>query len=243
MSQLSGKVALVTGGSRGIGRAIAERLGRDGAAVVVNYRVAADRAEEVASAIRRAGGRAITVAGDVANTEDVKHLFDTTAAEYGGLDILVNNAWRSGPKATIGDSTETDFDQAFAIVKGTFLALSAAARTIRDGGRIINISTSLTTGFWPNGATYVGAKAAIEQFSRTLSKEIGHRGVTVNIVSPGPVRTDANSDPDNHTRMLALTSVGRIGIPEDIGAVVAFLAGPDAGFITGQNLAVNGGVR
>jgi 3-oxoacyl-[acyl-carrier protein] reductase len=243
MSNLDGKVALVTGGSRGIGRAIAERLGRDGAAVIVNYRVAADRAEEVAATIRQAGGRAITVAGDIADPDQVSSLFETTIAEFGALDILVNNAWRSGPKATIGDSTAADFDHAFAIVKGTFLALGAAARLIRDGGRIINISTSLTTAFWPNGAIYVGAKAAIEQFSRTLSKEIGHRGVTVNIVSPGPVRTDANSDPDNHARMLVQTSVGRIGIPEDIGAAVAFLAGPEAGFITGQNIAVNGGVR
>jgi 3-oxoacyl-[acyl-carrier protein] reductase len=243
MSKLAGKVALVTGGARGIGRAIAERLGGEGASVVVNYRAAADKAAEVVETIRKSGGKAFAVEGDVGNPGDVQRLFDLTIGEFGGLDILINNAWRSGPKSTIANATEADFDHAFAIVKGTFLALGHAARQIRDGGRIINISSSLTTAFWPEGATYVGAKAAIEQFSRTLSKEIGQRGVTVNIVSPGPVRTDANSNPDNLARMQALTSVGRVGIPDDIGAAVAFLAGPDAGFITGQNIVINGGVR
>jgi 3-oxoacyl-[acyl-carrier protein] reductase len=196
MASLTGKVAIVTGSSRGIGRAIAERLGKEGASVVVNYARHADQALEVVSAIEAAGGRAIAVQADMSRVADVRRLFQETVDHFGHLDILVNNAGMF-QQATVAEVAEDEFDAIFALnAKGTFFALQEAARRIAGGGRIINSSSCSTAMGLPGFATYVGSKAAGEQFARALAKELGGRGITVNSVSPGFTVTDMlPSDP------------------------------------------------
>lgn len=243
VSKLDGKFAFVTGGARGIGRAIAERLATCGSAVAIGYHSRPDAAARVVSAIQEYGGEAFAVHCDISDERSLVAALDQVRERFGALDILVNNAGGSPPARLVADGTSEAFDQAFALAKGTYLALGWAARHLSDNGRIINILTSLTTGFWPNNALYVGYKGALEQISRTLSREIGDRGITVNVVSPGPIHTDANADPHNHVRLAAQTSLGRVGEPQDVAAAVTFLASPEASFITGQNIVVNGGIR
>jgi 3-oxoacyl-[acyl-carrier protein] reductase len=239
------KVVLVTGASRGIGRAIAVRLGGDGASVVVNYSGSHDVAGEAVAAIEKAGGRAIAVQADVGKIADVERLFDETFQKFGKLDILVNNAGVMFNKL-VAEVTEEEFDRVFAVnVKGTFFACQQAAKRMADGGRIINFSSSTTAMMLPTYGAYVATKGAVEQISRVLAKELGSRGITVNVVSPGPTDTElfgqGKTDQDKQ-RFAQMAAIGRLGQPKDIADVVALLVSDDAGWITGQNIRANGGL-
>lgn len=244
---LAGKVALVTGASRGIGRAIALRLARSGAAVVVNYASNADDAAAVVADIEEAGGQAIAVGADVADAAAVDALFDLARERFQRLDIVVANAGYAhfGPLA---DTPPDAFDRMFAVnTRGTFLCLRAAARHVSDGGRIICISTIGTVLNGAGGACYFGSKAAVEQFCRVFAGEVAARGITVNIVSPGFTDTDmltatGGRDAATSAWIRDLTPLGRLGQPQDIAAAVNFLAGPDGGWVNRQNLAVDGGI-
>ena len=245
MPSLQDKVALVTGSSRGIGAAIARTLAAAGASVVINYSSSGDDANATVAAIEEAGGRAIAVQANVSNPEEVKALFDTTLDHFGRLDILVNNAGVVLYKK-LQDVTDDEFDRLFAInVKGVFNTLRQAATRLADNGRVINVSSSTTRMMLPTYATYCATKAAVEQFSRIFAKEVGHRGITVNIASPGPTHTDlfdAGKTDDDFQRFADMTALGRVGEPEDIARGVLLLASDEAAWITGQNLGTNGGI-
>ncbi|MEV5407811.1 SDR family oxidoreductase [Thermopolyspora sp. NPDC052614] len=242
MGALEGRTALVTGGSRGIGRAIVERLVADGAEVAFGYRAAKDAADRTAEAC---GGRAHPIQADLADPGQMRHLYAEAERRLGGLDILVNNAAISPVKA-IADWTDEEYDHVMTVnAKSVFVAIGLAARRLRDNGRIISLSTLNTVLPAPGVAVYAASKAAVERFSSVAARELGPRGITVNTVSPGAVDTDmlhgANS-PEGLQQAVALTALGRLGRPADIADVVAFLAGPDARWITGQNLRVSGGL-
>jgi 3-oxoacyl-[acyl-carrier protein] reductase len=242
--KLAGKIALVTGSSRGIGRAMVERLSQDGAAVVVNYVNCSEKAQEVAAAVKAGGGTAVALEADVSKLEDIQRLFDRTVEHFGRLDILVNNA---GIRITknVAEIGEEEFDRLFAInVKGTFFSCQLAARRLSDGGRIINVSSAVTKMMLPGYSIYAASKAAVDQITRTLSKELGGRDITVNAVCPGPVDTALlreGKTREQIQQMAQMAALGRIGRVEDIADVVAFLAGDDARWITGQTIHVNGG--
>jgi len=241
---LSGKIALVTGSSRGIGRAMVERLSRDGATVVVNYVSRAEKAQEVAAAVKAGGGTAVALQADVSRFEDIQRLFNRTVEHFGRLDILVNNA---GIRITknVTEIEEEEFDRLFAInVKGTFFSCQLAARRLSDGGRIINVSSAVTKMMLPGHSIYAASKAAVDQITRTLSKELGGRNITVNAVCPGPVDTELLREgrtKEQIQQMAQMAALGRIGRVEDIADVVAFLASDEARWITGQCIHVNGG--
>lgn len=242
---LSGKVALVTGATRGIGRAIALRLAQDGAAVVVNYSGSVKQAEETVAEIEKAGGKAVAVRADVSKVADVKRLFDAALERFSRLDILVNNAevMFTKPVAEVG---EEEFDRLFAVnVKGTFFCCQEAAKRMADGGRVVNFSSSTTALMLPGYSAYVATKGAVEQLSHVLAKELGPKGITVNVVSPGPTDTELFGEGKTEEQKQAfarMAALGRLGTPEDIAAVVAMLVGPDAGWVTGQNVRANGGL-
>jgi 3-oxoacyl-[acyl-carrier protein] reductase len=242
---LRGKAALVTGGSRGIGRAIVERLARDGARVLFSYRRDDEAAGAVVAAVREAGGTAHAVRADQSDLDAVRALLDATAERLGGLDILVNNAAASEPQA-IDDVTEDDFDRVMTInAKAPFFAMQYAGRTMRDDGRIVNISTLNTVVPGPGGALYTASKAALERFTAVAARELGPRRITVNTVSPGAVDTELlrSTNPAEALEWTAsVTALRRLGQPADIADVVAFLAGPDSRWITGQNLRATGGL-
>ena len=243
-NQLAGKIALVTGSSRGIGRAMAERLSRAGASVAVNYVSNSDKAQAVVAAIESAGGAAVALQADVANLEDIQRLFDQTIAHFGRLDILVNNAGIRITK-TVADIQEEEFDRLFAInVKGTFFACQQAAHRISDGGKIINVSSAVTRMMLPGYSIYAASKGAVDQVTRVLAKELGNRNITVNAVAPGPVDTELFRDGKSEEQiqqMAQMAALSRIGEVQDIADVVAFLASDDARWITGQSIHVNGG--
>jgi 3-oxoacyl-[acyl-carrier protein] reductase len=243
MSSLTGKVAIVTASSRGIGRSIALRLGRDGAAVAVNYVASPEKAEAVVKEIIASGGRAIAIQGSVANRPDVARLFDETEKQLGSIDIVVNVAGAAVYKPHT-ELTDEDFEKVFSVnARGSMYMLQAAANRIKDGGRIVQFSTGATSMPIPTGGLYAASKAAGERFAFALAKEIGHRQVTVNVISPGVTDTDGLILPQPAIdHLISQTPLGRLGKPQDIADVVAFLVGDDAHWMTGQNLQVNGGI-
>jgi 3-oxoacyl-[acyl-carrier protein] reductase len=238
---LEGKTALVTGGSRGIGRAIAERLAADGATVIVNYSRSPQQSTGVVEGINARGGKAVPVQADVSKPAEVRRLFDETEKKVGPLDIVVANASVYLSKPLI-ENTEADYDHVFDInTRGVFFTLQEAARCIRDGGRIIAVSTGGTKMPFPNASLYLGSKAAVEQFVRSLAHEIGPRNITVNILSPG--FTDTDMLPEQYRAYGAsLSPFNRVGAPEDVADVAAFLASDAARWVTGENLQAGGGV-
>ncbi|HZR83978.1 MAG TPA: glucose 1-dehydrogenase [Candidatus Binatia bacterium] len=245
--RLAGKVALVTGASRGIGRAIAERLAADGAAVVVNYARSRDQADGVVATIERDGGRALALQADVADVPQVRALFRETLARFGRLDIVVNNAATSLHRSII-DTGEDDFDRVFALnARGPFFAMQEAARVLPEGGRIVNVSSGATTVGFPMQSVYCGSKAALEQLSLVCANELGPRGITVNSVLVGPTETEMLNALPNAAEfkqmLVQRTPMGRIGLPADIADVVAFLVSEDARWVTGQSIRVDGGAR
>jgi 3-oxoacyl-[acyl-carrier protein] reductase len=243
MTSLTGKVAIVTASSRGIGRAIAKRLGKDGAAVVVNYVSSPEKAEAVVQDIITGGGRAIAIQGSVASKEDVLRLFEETEQKLGAIDIVVNVAGVSVFKLH-AELTDEDFDKVFAVnARGAMYMLQEAAKRVQDGGRIIQFSSGGTMMPLPTGGIYAASKAAGERFAFSLAKEIGHRQVTVNVISPGTTDTDGLIMPKEAVdQLIQQTPLGRLGQPEDIAAVVAFLVSDDAHWVTGQNIQANGGI-
>lgn len=242
MASLKGKVAIVTGASRGIGRSIAERLAQDGASVVVNYAKNSDEAKKVVSGIEGKGGNAIAVQGDVGRVAEVRRLFQEAEKAFGRLDILVNNAGIFWMKP-ITDVTEEDYDHIFAVnAKGQFFAMQEAAKRMADGGRIVNVSTGGTQLAFPGISAYGGTKSALEFFTKVAAKELGARKITVNTVSPGYTETDMLSDPTLRTIGIEASPLKRLGTPKDIADVVAFLVSDEGGWITGDTIQAGGGV-
>jgi 3-oxoacyl-[acyl-carrier protein] reductase len=245
MTDKTSKTAIVTGASRGIGAAIAERLAGDGFAVVINYSGDVKSAEALARKIEAKGGRALTARADVSDPDAVRGMFDAAEAAFGGLDVLINNAGIM-KLAKIADSDDALFDQQIAInLKGSFNGMREAARRLRDGGRIVNFSTSVVGTKLETYSVYAATKAAVETMTAVLSKELRGRNITVNAVAPGPVATDmflTGKSPELVERMAKMNPMERLGTTQDIASVVAFLVGPDGGWINGQVLRANGGM-
>jgi len=245
MNKLEGKIALITGGSRGIGAAIAKRLAADGANVAITYTKGADAAASVVKEIERAGRKAIAIQADAADAEAVKAAVEKTVATLGGLDVLVNNAGTAIPKK-FEETTLEEMDRMIDInIRGAFVATQAALKHMKDGGRIIMIGSSvgermMTPGLVPYSAT----KGAVKMFTQGLSREVGNRGITVNNVQPGPIDTDLNPAAGEWAApQKAATALNRYGSVDDVAALVAFVAGPEASYITGANLTVDGGTN
>ena len=243
--KLEGKIALITGGSRGIGAAIAKRLATDGAKVAITYAKGADAAASVVKEIERNGGKAIAIKANAADAEAGKAAVEKTVEEFGGLDVLVNNAGTAIPK-TFEETTLEEMDRLLNInVRGVFIATQAALKHMKRGGRIIMIGSCLgervmTPGLVPYSAT----KGAVKIFTQALSRELGSRGITVNNVQPGPIDTELNpAKGEWATPQKAATALGRYGHVDEIAAMVAFVAGPESSYITGANLTVDGGTN
>ena len=243
--KLEGKIALITGGSRGIGAAIAKRLSADGANVAITYTKGAEAAASVVEEIERAGRKAIAIQADAADAEASKTAVEKTVASFGGLDVLVNNAGTAVPKR-FEDTTLEELDRVIDInVRGTFIATQAALKLMKSGGRIIKIGScvgerAMTPGLVPYSAT----KGAVKMFTQGLSREVGTRGITVNNIQPGPIDTDLNpAAGDWAAPQKANTALDRYGSVDEVAALVAFVAGPEASYITGANLTVDGGTN
>jgi len=245
MTNQTSKVAIVTGASRGIGAAVAERLGQDGFTVVVNYSGDASPAAALARKIEANGGRALTAKADVSDPVAVRGMFEVAEAAFGGVDVLVNNAGIMQLSA-ISDTDDASFSRQIDVnLKGTFNTLREAARRLRDGGRIINFSSSVVGLLQPTYGVYAATKAAVEAMSSVLTKELRGRGITVNAVAPGPTATDLflkGKPQEVVDRLAKLAPLERLGQPADIANAVAFLAGPDGAWINGQTLRANGGI-
>jgi 3-oxoacyl-[acyl-carrier protein] reductase len=242
MPSVNGKVAIVTGASNGIGRAIAERLAQDGTLVIVNYGKSADKAKAVVAAIEAKGGNAVAIQADVSQVGDVRRLIRETVQRFGRLDILVNNAGMFTSKALV-DTTEEEYDRLFALnAKGPYFAMQEAAKVIEAGGRIVNISTDGTHMGFSHATIYLGSKGALEQFTKGLAHELASKGVTVNTVSPGFTDTDMLSDPTIRQFGADLSPFKRVGTAQEIADVVAFVVGDEARWLTGQNVHAGGGV-
>jgi 3-oxoacyl-[acyl-carrier protein] reductase len=245
MNKLEGKIAFITGGSRGIGAAIAKRLAAEGANVAITYTKGADAAASVVKEIERTGRKAIAIPADAADAEAVKAAVEKTVATFGRLDVLVNNAGTAIPKK-FEETTLEEMDRMIDInIRGTFVATQAALKHMKPGGRIIMIGSCLgervmTPGLVPYSAT----KGAVKIFTQALSRELGSREITVNNVQPGPIDTELNpATGDWAAPQKAATALGRYGRVDEIAAVVAFVAGPEASYITGANLTVDGGTN
>jgi len=243
--KLEDKIALVTGGSRGIGAAIAKRLAADGANVAITYTKGADAAASVVKEIERAGGKGIAIQADATDADAVKAAVEKTVASFGRLDVLVNNAGTAIPKR-FEETTLEELDRLIDInIRGTFVATHAALTHMNDGGRIIMIGSCvgermMTPGLVPYSAT----KGAVKMFTQGLSREVGNRGITVNNIQPGPIDTDLNpAAGDWAAPQKAATALNRYGTVDDVAALVAFVAGPEASYITGANLTVDGGTN
>ncbi|MEU9110886.1 SDR family oxidoreductase [Streptomyces sp. NPDC048483] len=254
MGALRGRTALVTGGSRGIGRAISQRLGRDGARVAVHYGRDETAAKETVSAIEAAGGRAFAVRAELGAAGDAEALWAAFDEQADGLDILVNNAGinkaADGTLKPVGKVTEEDFDRLFAVnTKAPFFIAQQGLHRLRDGGRIINVSTGLTHGAAkPELIAYAMTKGAIDVFTSTLAKDLGGRGITVNAVAPGAIDTDMNAgwlrgeeNSEARAALGAISPLGRVADPTDVGDIVAFLASDDSRWVTGQWIDATGG--
>ena len=251
------RTIVVTGGGRGIGRAIVDRLARDGASIVVNYHSNEAEADAAVKAAKAAGGDAIAVKGSIMDVGEVRALFDTTFAKFGRLDILVNNAHAASPRAPIAEATLEAFDAQFNSVKGSFVAMQEAAKRMADGGSIVNITTGMTHLWAPNASLYTGSKAALEQFTRALCKEIGSRGINVNSVAPGLTDTDrvrgqvpgrsagsgggAGMPAPTGAHVPGKSQFDRMGTAQEIAETVAFLVSPAGHWVNGQFIGVNGG--
>jgi 3-oxoacyl-[acyl-carrier protein] reductase len=242
---LAGKVALVTGGSRGIGAAVAKRLAANGASVAVTYSKGADAAAALVQAIFGAGGKAIAIQADAADADAVRRAVERTVATFGQLDVLVNNAGTIVPMS-VEETTLEDFDRVFAVnVRGVFVATQAALKHLKPGGRIIMIGSCVGERvFMPGMAPYSATKGAVKMFAQGLARELGARGITVNNVQPGPIDTDLNpASGEWATGQKAAVPLDRYGRPEEVAALVAFVAGPESSFINGANLTVDGGTN
>src|ERR1700719_753453 len=242
---LSGKVALVTGGSRGIGAAIAKRLAADGASVAVTYSKGAEAAASVVKEIERGGGKAIAIQADAADADAVRNAVERTVTTFGRLDVLVNNAGTVIPNK-VEETTLADFDRVFAInVRGVFVATQAALKYLKPGGRIIMIGSCLGERvFMPGMAPYSANQGGVKMFTQGLARELGARGITVNNFQPGPIDTDLNpASGEGAAGQKAAVPLDRYGRPEEVAALVAFVAGPESSFINGANLTIDGGIN
>lgn len=243
--RLEGKVALVTGASRGIGAAIAKKLAAEGAKLAVTYTKGADAAGAVVKDIERAGGKAIAIQADAIDAEATKAAVEKTVAAFGRLDILVNNAGTARPNR-FEDTTLEDIDYMIDLnLRGTLVATQAALKHLKDGGRIIMIGSCVGERMMTPGlVAYSATKGAVKMFTQGLSREVGGRGITVNNVQPGPIDTDLNpSASDWAIPQLALTALNRFGSVDEVASLVAFVASPEAAYITGTNLTVDGGTN
>jgi 3-oxoacyl-[acyl-carrier protein] reductase len=245
MTTQNQKVAIVTGASGGIGAAVSERLAKDGFTVVVNYAGNAASAAAVVARVEAAGGRAVAAQADIADAQAVGHMFDSAETAFGGVDVLINNAGILS-LAPIAESDDALFDRVIAVnLKGTFNTLREAARRLRDGGRIVNFSSSVVGLLQPTYGVYAGAKAAVEAMTSILAKELRGRNITVNAIAPGPTATKLFLDGKSQEvvdHLAKLAPLERLGQPEDIANAVAFLAGPDGAWINGQTIRANGGI-
>jgi 3-oxoacyl-[acyl-carrier protein] reductase len=242
---LKGKVALVTGGSRGIGAAIAKRLATDGATVAITYAKGVDAAASVVSAIEQAGGKALAIQADAADAAAIQGAVEKTVAALGGIDVLVNNAGTAIPKPFEAQTID-EIDTMLNInIRGVFTATQAALKHMKEGGRIIMIGSCVgERNFTPGLAAYAATKGAVKMFTQSLAREVGIKGITVNNVQPGPIDTDLNpAAGDWATPQIANTSLGRYGHVDEVAALVAFVAGPESSYITGANLTVDGGTN
>ncbi|WP_263705586.1 SDR family oxidoreductase [Shouchella tritolerans] len=244
MEDIKGKTAIVTGASRGIGRAIASQLADLGAKVVVNYSRSAQEANAVVTQIKEKGGEAVAIQADIATVAEVQSLFQKTMEAFRQVDILINNAG-VGIYKPIQEVTEEDFDKQFHLnVKGTFFACQQAMAYMEERGRIINFSTSVVGQMFPTYSVYAGTKGAVEQFTRQLAKEFAAKQITINAIAPGPVNTELFTEGKSEEQiegLKKLIGLGRIGEPEDIANVIEFLVSDKSQWITGQTIRVNGG--
>jgi 3-oxoacyl-[acyl-carrier protein] reductase len=243
--KLEGKTALITGGSRGIGAAIAKRLAADGANVAITYAKDSSSASAVVKAIEKNGGKALAIQADSIDAEAIKGAVAKTVSTFGGLDILVNNAGTAIPKA-FEDATLEELDRVLNLnVRGVFISTQAALKHLKTGGRIIMIGSCVGERMMTPGlAAYSATKGAVKMFTQGLSREVGSRGITVNNVQPGPIDTDLNpASGDWAAPQKAMTSLNRYGTVDEVAALVAFIAGPESSYITGANLTVDGGTN